>query len=159
VSDKRPPTQPMAPPTRANTQPMAPPTRANTQNVSPETMPSRIDAVEAGDESAALMPAWNLVNHLHMLMKAALLHDAQHSVAQGAAHGLAKAVAVMSPPFTIQFVAGGVFVDRTLVPLDFNHFERCVQLTNALNRLNSTSASRSASRKRSQPARVDRPKI
>jgi hypothetical protein len=100
------------------------------------TMLTRAEAEALGDPNAALLPAWNFVNHMHMLMKAALLHDAQHSVAQGAAQGLCKAVAALSPPFTVQFVAGGVFLDRTLVPLDFNHFERGLHLTIALNRLN-----------------------
>jgi hypothetical protein len=143
----------MAPParaTRANTQPVAPqrastqnvgaaPTRAGSVAVTPPatTLNDRqLEAEAAADESAALLPAWTFVNHLHMLMKAALLHDAQHSVAQNAALGLCKAVAAMSPPFTVQFVAGGVFLDRQLVPLDFNHFERGLQLTIALNRLN-----------------------
>lgn len=124
MSDKR-PTQPLPP--RASTQDVAPPA---------EAIESRLDAEALGDESAALLPAWSFINHLHTLMKAALLHDAQHSVALGAAQALCKAVAAMSPPFTVQFVAGGVFIDRTLVPLDFNHFERGLQLTIALNRLN-----------------------
>ncbi len=97
---------------------------------------TRFEAEALGDPSAALLPAWNLVNHIHMLMKAALLHDAQHSVTQNAANALCKAVAALSPPFTLQFVAGGVFLDRTLVPLDFGHYERGMLLTIALNRLN-----------------------
>jgi len=115
---------------------MAAAARAATQNMAAADPASRAEAEATGDESAVLAPAWSFLNHLHMLMKAALLHDAQHSVAQGAAQGLVKAVAAMSPPFTVQFVAGGVFIDRTLVPLDFNHFERGLQLTIALNRLN-----------------------
>ncbi len=115
-------------------------TKADGKRVSSRPPPAgvasaaHLEALEDG--SAGLQPAWNLLNHLHMLMKAALLHDAAHSVTQNAAVAFCKAVASMPPPFTVQFVAGGVFLDRSLVPLDFNHFERGLQLTLALARLN-----------------------
>ena len=72
---------------------------------------------------------------LHSLMKAVLLHDERHSLAQKNAAVLCQVVAEVPPPFVLQFVAGGVFLDRTLVPLDFHHFERCLELTRALHRL------------------------
>src|SRR5690606_11180301 len=77
------------------------------------------------DEPSDKNPAPQLVVLLHGLMKAVLLHDEKHSVARRAAEALCQAVSSVPPPFVLQFVAGGVFLDRTLVPLDFSHFERC----------------------------------
>lgn len=93
------------------------------------------DDSETAQLEVARDRAWHLLNQLHTLMKAVVLHDARHPVAQRSALALCDAVAAMPPPFVIQFVAGGVFVDRTLVPLDFNHYERCVELTRALSKL------------------------
>lgn len=91
----------------------------------------------AGDDREAppFNPARDLVAQLHSLMKAVLLHDERHSLAQKNAVALCQVVAAVPPPFVLQFVAGGVFLDRTLVPLDFMHFERCLELTRALNKL------------------------
>jgi hypothetical protein len=108
--------------------------RASPTGTSGRTRRARDEADTAALE-VARDRAWHLLNQLHTLMKAVLLHDVKHPVASRAAVGLSNAVAAMPPPFVIQFVAGGVFVDRTLVPLDFNHYERCVELTRSLSKL------------------------
>lgn len=78
---------------------------------------------------------WKLIEELHTLMKSVMLHDSGHVIAKQMATGLCNAVAAMPPPFVVQFVAGGVFLDRRLIPLDFPHFERCQALTRALRKL------------------------
>ncbi|MFI5307464.1 MAG: hypothetical protein ACHQ53_08940 [Polyangiales bacterium] len=92
-------------------------------------------SLEAIEQEATRGRSWRLLTELHGLFKAAQLHDVQHPVAKQAAAALCEAVAGMPPPFVVQFVAGGMFVDRALVPLDFPHFERCQVVTHALDKL------------------------
>jgi hypothetical protein len=96
------------------------------------------DAPRSGAESREPLtesPAWKLVGELHTLMKAVMIHDANHPVAANNARTVCDTVQRASPPFVLAFVAGGVFFDRTLIPLDFLHFEYCRALTHSLNRL------------------------
>jgi hypothetical protein len=92
-------------------------------------------SMDAGDDSPGPRPAWHLLHQLHTLMKAVMLHDPRHAVAVQAAEILCQAVEAMQPPFMVQFVAGGLFQDRQLVPLDFPHFEKCQVLTHSLGTL------------------------
>jgi len=141
----RPPTRPPAPtrPPTGAPAPARPPTAPPTPGRPPRTVqpPAQRSAThlqrdeEALQSDAARGRVWTLIADLHTLMKAVVLHDAGHPVAKQSADTLCKAIEAMSPPFVLQFVAGGVFLDRTLVPLDFNHFERCQALTRALARL------------------------
>jgi len=87
---------------------------------------------EPADESK---PVWELIFQLHALMKSLMLHDASHVMAERAATGACRAIQANSPPFVLQFVAGGVFLDRTLVPLDFEHFQFSQGLALALGRI------------------------
>lgn len=101
----------------------------------PRRRTTRPPAARDDGEAQPMNPARDLVAQLHSLMKAVLMHDERHSLAQKNAAALCQVVAAVPPPFVLQFVAGGVFLDRTLVPLDFQHFERCLELTRALHRL------------------------
>jgi len=92
-------------------------------------------SLEAQEQDAARGRSWRLLTELHALFKATQLHDVQHPVAQQSAASFCQAVAGMPPPFVVQFVAGGMFVDRGLVPLDFLHYERCQTVTAPLARL------------------------
>ena len=92
-------------------------------------------SAEALEQDQARTKAWTLLADLSGLMKAAQLHDVQHPVTRQAAVALCESVAAMPPPFVLQFVAGGLFVDRTLVPLDFVHYEKCQAITFALRKL------------------------
>lgn len=80
-------------------------------------------------------PTWELIFQLHSLMKALMLHEPHHGSARRAAASAAEAIHAMGTPFTLQFVASGLFLDRTLVPVDFMHYEFVQALTLALSRL------------------------
>lgn len=90
---------------------------------------------EMNEPAEDARPVWELIFQLHALMKSLMLHDASHVMAERAATGACRAIASNSPPFVLQFVAGGVFMDRTLVPLDFEHFQYCQALALSLGRL------------------------
>jgi hypothetical protein len=96
---------------------------------------SQRDEAEVAESIVQRSRMWTLITELHTLMKSVMLHDSQHAVARQMASGLCNAIAAMPPPFVVQFVAGGVFLDRRLIPLDFHHFERCLALTRALRKL------------------------
>lgn len=80
-------------------------------------------------------PAWALVHELHSLMKALMLHEPHHAMATRAAASACEAIHTAGTPFTLQFVASGLFMDRTLVPLDFMHYGFVQALTVSLARL------------------------
>jgi hypothetical protein len=93
------------------------------------------DEAEIAESIVLRARTWALLHELHNLMKAVMLHDEKHQLAKNAANLVCQAVAALPPPFVLQFVAGGVFLDRKLVPLDFEHFERALQITRALQKL------------------------
>lgn len=96
---------------------------------------SEVVHAETNEPEAGSRPVWELIYQLHALMKSLMLHDAGHVMAERAASGACRAIAANSPPYVLQFVAGGVFMDRVLVPLDFEHFQYSQTIARALARL------------------------
>ncbi|MFZ5480183.1 MAG: hypothetical protein ACOZNI_25695 [Myxococcota bacterium] len=79
--------------------------------------------------------ACDVVDSLFRLMRVVGMHGGAHPASSVAAADVAEAVARAAPPFAMQFVAGGVFRDHVLVPLDAERYERVRALSTALDNL------------------------
>ncbi len=76
-----------------------------------------------------------LLDSLFVLMHNAGSHGPQHPVTRKAAAACAESVTRAQVPLALQFVAGGLFRDRVLVPIDAEHYSKLAQLSAALDNL------------------------
>lgn len=73
-----------------------------------------------------------IVERLVTLMRTVAVHGPDHPLTKKSASGAAAAVNAGRPPFTLQFVAGGLFLNRVVVPVDVERFDRLRLLSRAL---------------------------
>ncbi len=83
----------------------------------------------------SLLSARDLVGGLFTFVKAIQMHGARHPAVDRQVEAIAALIAAAKPPFTLQFVGGGVFRDRSLVPLDAEAFRRAAQVSRAFDEL------------------------
>jgi len=76
--------------------------------------------------------AAELLDTLYLLGKTVGSHGPRHQLSIRAAEVLRTAAARAQPPISLQFVAGGVFRDRKIVPLDVDRYRRSKHLSRAL---------------------------
>ncbi len=73
-----------------------------------------------------------IIERLVTLMRTLSMHGPDHPLAKKSAAGAASALNGGRPPFTLQFVAGGLFLNRVVVPVDVERFDRLRILSRAL---------------------------
>ncbi|MFC1707064.1 hypothetical protein ACFL59_09630, partial [Planctomycetota bacterium] len=76
-----------------------------------------------------------LVEQLFALMRNTSFYGMTHAQTEKAAAALALVIREAMPPFSLQFVADGIFRDRTLVPVDVKRFKKVGGVTTALRNL------------------------
>ncbi len=76
-----------------------------------------------------------LIDRLFVAMRTVASHDAEHPLAVQAADAVSLAVDLAKPPVQLQFVAGGVFRDRVMLPLEVEIYVRAAQVGAALEAL------------------------
>lgn len=76
-----------------------------------------------------------VLESLFLLMRMTGLHGRQHPQTNHAALVLGRCVASAQPPVVLQFIAGAVFRDRALVPLDAERYLRSAAVGRALENL------------------------
>ena len=76
-----------------------------------------------------------IVERLGVLMRTLVMHGPDHPMADKAAAATAQAINDGRPPYALQFIAGGLFRDRVVVPVDVERFGQLRQLSRALHNL------------------------
>ncbi len=76
-----------------------------------------------------------LLERLFIAMRTVASHGAQHPLALGTAEALSAAIDAVEPPFSLQFVADGVFCNRALVALDVEGYVQSQAIARAAQNL------------------------
>ena len=76
-----------------------------------------------------------IVERLGILMRTLAMHGSNHPMAEKAAAAAAQFLNDGRPPYSLQFVAGGLFRDRVVVPVDVERFGQVRQLSRALHNI------------------------
>jgi hypothetical protein len=76
-----------------------------------------------------------LLRDLYVLLKTAAAHGAEHPLYASVAERLVGRIAEVKPPFSLQFVRGGVFWQRELLAMDAELYERATVVARSLDHL------------------------
>ena len=76
-----------------------------------------------------------LLGQLFVLMRHASMFGADHPATLATAGAVQTAIQNVGPPFTLEFIGGASFRDRTLIPLEFELFEHVRELAGAFHNL------------------------
>lgn len=88
--------------------------------------------MSSGGDSEVMLA---VMQALFVLTKTAMAHGGEHPFALKMAEKLSDAVNDSSPPWTLQFIRGGVFLDRELVELGLEGYRRAQTIARALENL------------------------
>ncbi|RMH18170.1 MAG: hypothetical protein D6696_13650 [Acidobacteria bacterium] len=91
--------------------------------------------IDLGADLGAQSEIAKLVDPLFVLMNTVGSHGREHPLSVRAAESLRKALEATDVPFALQLVAGGLFCNRVLVPLDVERYHKLAQLSHAFNNL------------------------
>ena len=76
-----------------------------------------------------------IVERLGILMRTLAMHGSNHPMAEKAASAAAESFNDGRPPYSLQFVAGGLFRNRVVVPVDVERFGQVQQVSKGFHNL------------------------
>ena len=80
-------------------------------------------------------PMLDLLRDLYVLLKTAAAYGAEHPLYASVAERLAERIGAIPPPFSLQFVRGGVFWQRQMLTLNNELYERATTIAQSLDHL------------------------
>ncbi len=90
---------------------------------------------EHEEKGRAQGPMIALLRDLYVLLKTAAAHGAEHPLYESVADRLVERIEEVQPPFSLQFVRGGVFWQRELLAMDAELYERATVVARSLDNL------------------------
>ncbi len=90
---------------------------------------------EERDQARDQAPMIAVMRDMYVLLKTAAAHGAEHPLYASVAERLVGRVEEVKPPFSLQFVRGGVFWQRELLAMDAELYERATVVAKSLDNL------------------------